>query len=173
MTLLLLTGGAYVARDWIREGGATALDAIRDAKGYEASEVSATSAAPGHPATAVIDTDPTKFWAPSGDPRGQSVTATFAEPQRLVHLLLSPGASVSKKAQWVQVGRPRTIVVVLETSSGKRESSTVELADQMGTVQVDLGVSDVSSVTLRLRRAYQGQSEDLVALGEVEFFVRP
>lgn len=173
LVLLLLGGGAYAARPWLAGAGAKALDVVKGSEGFEAGSVSASSAAPGHPARAIIDTDPTKFWAPAGDPRGESVTARFSEPQRLVHLLLSPGASVSKKGQWVAVGRPRTLVVVLHRSEGEEETETVELADEMGTVQVDLGVSDVEAVTLRLRRAYAGQSQDLVALGEVEFFVRP
>jgi hypothetical protein len=171
--LVLLAVGAYAARPWIQETVATVLDVVKGSQGFEASIVTATSAAPGHPARAIIDTDPTKFWAPAGNPRGEAVTARFAEPQRLVHLLLSPGASVSEKRQWVAVGRPRTLVVVLQRSDGDDATETVELADQMGTVQVDLGVSDVEAVTLRLGRTYPGQSEDLVALGELEFFVRP
>lgn len=170
--LLLLLVGGYAARPLLREGAATVLDAVTDPQGLEASSVTASSAAPGHPARAIIDTDPTNYWAPAGDPRGESVTARFAEPQRLVNLLLSPGASVSKKSAWVAVGRPRTLVVAMRRSDGTDETRTVELADEMKTVQVDLGVSDVESVTLRLRRVYPGQSQDLVALGEVEFFVR-
>jgi hypothetical protein len=170
--LALLAVGGYLARPWLQETGATVLDVVRGSEGFEASGVRATSAAPGHPARAIIDTDPTKYWAPVGDPRGQSVTATFAEPQRLVHLLLSPGASVTKKSEWVAVGRPRTVIVVLRRGEGADEKRTVELADQMGTVQMDIGVSDVSAVTLRLQRSYPGQSQELVALGELEFFVR-
>ena len=173
VVVALLAGGAFAGRAWLQELGATVMDRVVDAEGYEASGVSATSAAPGHPARAVIDTDPTRFWAPAGDPRGESVTARFAEPQRLVALLVSPGASVSRKAAWVAVGRPRTLVVTLSRSDGDDVSEVVELPNQMRTVRVDLGVSDVEAVTLRVRRAYPGQEEDLVALGEVEFFVRP
>ncbi|XCM29691.1 zinc ribbon domain-containing protein [Streptomyces parvus] len=131
--------------------------------------VSASAAAPGHPASAAIDGLTNKYW---GAPAlGASLTCSFGTPFRLVGIVVHTG--VSKEPQEFRRGaRPTRADLLVTTEDGKVHRKAVTFNDKPGKQTVRMGISDVRSVELVLREA-AGQGEGRpVAVGEVEFFRR-
>ncbi|OKJ38995.1 hypothetical protein AMK22_11485 [Streptomyces sp. CB01580] len=158
---LLLPAGRYLFEDVRDKLGGTA--EIGPAK------ATASSEAPGHPATAAIDGVTNTYW---GAPTlGSSLTCVFDKPFRLVGVVVHTG--VSKEPQeFRQGGRPTRADLIVTTTDGEVHEKAVALADKPGPQTVRTGISDVVSVRLVLRAA-SGQGEGRpIAVGEVEFFKR-
>ncbi|PCG81534.1 zinc ribbon domain-containing protein [Streptomyces sp. WZ.A104] len=146
---------------------------VRDKLGGTAeispSAVSASAAAPGHPASAAIDGLTNKYW---GAPAlGDSLTCSFGKPFRLVGVVVHTG--VSKEPQEFRRGaRPIGADLLVTTADGTVHEKAVTLNDKPGQQTIRTGISDVVSVRLILRDA-AGQGEGRpIAVGEVEFFQR-
>ncbi|MFF9076509.1 NADase-type glycan-binding domain-containing protein [Streptomyces sp. NPDC014872] len=158
---LLLPAGRYLFED------------VRDKLGGTAeispTKATASSEAPGHPATAAIDGVTNTYW---GAPTlGSSLTCVFDKPFRLVGVVVHTG--VSKEPQeFRQGGRPTRADLIVTTTDGEVHEKAVTLADKPGPQTLRTGISDVVSVRLVLRAA-SGQGEGRpIAVGEVEFFKR-
>ncbi|MEU9622947.1 MULTISPECIES: NADase-type glycan-binding domain-containing protein [unclassified Streptomyces] len=158
---LLLPAGRYLFEDVRDKLGGTA--EISPAK------VTASSQAPGHPATAAIDGVTNTYW---GAPTlGSSLTCVFDRPFRLVGVMVHTG--VSKEPQEFRQGaRPTRADLIVTTADGKVHEKALTLNDKPGPQTVRTGISDVVSVRLVLRAAsHQGEGRP-IAVGEVEFFKR-
>ncbi len=171
--LVLAVAGLVLAGFLFFPLGRYAYEDVRDKLGGTAeispTGVSASAAAPGHPASAAIDGLTNKYW---GAPAlGASLTCSFGTPFRLVGIVVHTG--VSKEPQEFRRGaRPTRADLLVTTEDGKVHKKAVTFNDKPGKQTVRMGISDVRSVELVLREA-AGQGEGRpVAVGEVEFFRR-
>ncbi|MFD9846797.1 zinc ribbon domain-containing protein [Streptomyces parvus] len=171
--LVLAVAGLVLAGFLFFPLGRYAYEDVRDKLGGTAeispTGVSASAAAPGHPASAAIDGLTNKYW---GAPAlGASLTCSFGTPFRLVGIVVHTG--VSKEPQEFRRGaRPTRADLLVTTEDGKVHRKAVAFNDKPGKQTVRMGISDVRSVELVLREA-AGQGEGRpVAVGEVEFFRR-
>ncbi|WP_455345022.1 NADase-type glycan-binding domain-containing protein [Streptomyces sindenensis] len=173
-TLLVLAVAALVLAGFLFFPlGRYVFEDVRDKLGGTAeispTGVTASAAAPGHPASAAIDGLTNKYW---GAPAlGASLTCSFRTPFRLVGIVVHTG--VSKEPQEFRQGaRPTRAELLVTTEDGKVHRKAVSFNDKPGKQTVRMGISDVRSVELVLREA-TGQGEGRpVAVGEVEFFRR-
>ncbi|MEU7334012.1 zinc ribbon domain-containing protein [Streptomyces parvus] len=171
--LVLAVAGLALAGFLFFPLGRYVFEDVRDKLGGTAeispTGVSASAAAPGHPASAAIDGLTNKYW---GAPAlGASLTCSFGTPFRLVGIVVHTG--VSKEPQEFRRGaRPTRADLLVTTEDGKVHRKAVAFNDKPGKQTVRMGISDVRSVELVLREA-AGQGEGRpVAVGEVEFFRR-
>ncbi|MER6598441.1 zinc ribbon domain-containing protein [Streptomyces parvus] len=171
--LVLAVAGLVLAGFLFFPLGRYVFEDVRDKLGGTAeispNGVTASAAAPGHPASAAIDGLTNKYW---GAPAlGASLTCSFGTPFRLVGIVVHTG--VSKEPQEFRRGaRPTRADLLVTTEDGKVHRKTVTFNDKPGKQTVRMGISDVRSVELVLREA-AGQGEGRpVAVGEVEFFRR-
>ncbi|MCC8482592.1 zinc ribbon domain-containing protein [Streptomyces globisporus] len=171
--LVLAVAGLVLAGFLFFPLGRYVFEDVRDKLGGTAeispTGVTASAAAPGHPASAAIDGLTNKYW---GAPAlGASLTCSFGTPFRLVGIVVHTG--VSKEPQEFRRGaRPTRADLLVTTEDGKVHRKTVTFNDKPGKQTVRMGISDVRSVELVLREA-AGQGEGRpVAVGEVEFFRR-
>ncbi|MEV6853106.1 zinc ribbon domain-containing protein [Streptomyces microflavus] len=131
--------------------------------------VSASGAAPGHPAGAAIDGLTNKYW---GAPAlGSSLTCTFGTPFRLVGVVVHTGAS-KEPEEFRREPRPIRAELVVETADGTVHEKKLTFNDKPGPQEVRTGISDVVSVRLVLREAAGQDGGRPIAVGEVEFFKR-
>lgn len=158
---LLLPAGQYVYQD------------VRDKLGGTAEitpqHVTASAAAPGHPATNATDGLTNKYWAA---PRlGDSLTSTFDTPFRLVGVVVHTGTSTSSE-EFHRHARLTRADLLVTTSDGKKHEEKVTLNDKPGQQTIHTGISDVTSVRLTVRAAAGRSDGDPIAVAEVEFFKR-
>jgi hypothetical protein len=156
-----------------------AVDAVRDrVQGVERvvpSKATASSAQEGHGAGLVRDGTQDKYWAPAdpGPGRGEFVETTFARPERLVYVLVTPGVTASDEELFQQQGRPAELRITMTRDDGTTEVETVGLEDKRGAAKVSLGTSDVVRVRFEVLGSHAGNVEgSRTAIAELEFFVR-
>ncbi|PVC97070.1 zinc ribbon domain-containing protein [Streptomyces sp. CS147] len=171
--LVLAVAGLVLAGFLFFPLGRYVFEDVRDKLGGTAeispTGVSASAAAPGHPASAAIDGLTNKYW---GAPAlGASLTCSFGTPFRLVGIVVHTG--VSKEPQEFRRGaRPTRADLLVTTEDGKVHKKAVTFNDKPGKQTVRMGISDVRSVELVLREAAGRGEGRPVAVGEVEFFRR-
>ncbi|MFD3790742.1 NADase-type glycan-binding domain-containing protein [Streptomyces cyaneofuscatus] len=171
--LVLAVVGLLFVGFLLLPAGRVLFEDVRDKLGGTAeispSGVTASGAAPGHPAGAAIDGLTNKYWgAPS---LGSSLTCTFAKPFRLVGVVLYTGAS-KEPEEFRREPRPIRAELIVTTADGTLHRKQLTLNDKPGEQTVRTGISDAVSVQLVLLEA-AGRAEDRpIALGEVEFFKR-
>ncbi|MEW2277531.1 MULTISPECIES: zinc ribbon domain-containing protein [Streptomyces] len=171
--LVLAVVGLLFAGFLFLPAGRVLFEDVRDKLGGTAeispSGVTASGAAPGHPAGAATDGLTNKYWgAPS---LGSSLTCTFATPFRLVGVVLHTGAS-KEPEEFRREPRPIRAELIVTTADGTRHKQQLTLNDKPGEQTVRTGISDVASVQLVLLEAAGRAEGRPIALGEVEFFKR-
>ncbi|MFJ6436220.1 NADase-type glycan-binding domain-containing protein [Streptomyces sp. NPDC091416] len=130
-----------------------------------------STSAPGHPATAAFDGFNNRYWAPreSGDGAGEYLDCSFAQPVRLLKMVVFSGTS-ARKDEFLTQARPAHITVVLTSKDGKESSRTIRLADAAGQQTFDVRGTDTVAVRLTVDSAYGTGKGRRVAVAEVEFF---
>ncbi|MFF5218371.1 NADase-type glycan-binding domain-containing protein [Micromonospora sp. NPDC000442] len=157
--------------------GSRASDAIRDrlADPQPASpvSVSASSHAADHPPELVADGISNSHWAPAtgGAGRDEYVELTFADPFRLLDLIIHPGVS-AQRDEFLRQARPAELELTAWTSRSS-ESTTLRLTDQAGPQTFHWVVNDVVRLRLTVRDSYGSAPGRRTAIGEVEVFRRP
>ncbi|WP_243727232.1 NADase-type glycan-binding domain-containing protein [Actinocrispum wychmicini] len=132
-------------------------------------QTSGSAEVPGHPATATTDGASNQFW---GAPAvGDSVQFSFAQPFRLVGVIITPGASTDP-AVFAKQARPTAIDLVVTTSTGETSTVPITVADKPGPQTTNTGISDVVAIRLVIRAATAQAPGRSIALGEIEFFKR-
>lgn len=146
-------------------------DRIADAEPVSPSAISASSEATG--AEFAFDGISNEYWAPDleGDGVDEWIQADFAEPVRLVYLIVSPGVSRDQEAFLAQA-RPEEIELRMFTEDGEVATERVTLADSAEPQTFELGVSDVTAVRLTVLGTYGHEPGKAVAIGELEYFIR-
>lgn len=129
----------------------------------------ASASVPDHPPAAAVDGLSNRYW---GAPAvGDSIDFTFAEPFRLLTVVIHAGASAEEEG-FVAEARPTALDMVVTTAGGTTETVPITLADQPGEQRTDTGISDVVRIRLVVRGAAGLVPGKHIALGEVEFFRR-
>ncbi|WP_051386379.1 zinc ribbon domain-containing protein [Actinokineospora inagensis] len=131
--------------------------------------ITATAEVPGHPAKAAADGLSNRYW---GSPApGADVTFTFSQPFRFLAIVIHAGPT-AEQDHFTDEARPSAIDLTATASDGTTTAVPISLADQPGPQRTDLGISDVTKVTLHIRSATGLTPTTHIALGEVEFFRR-
>ncbi|MGC5053203.1 NADase-type glycan-binding domain-containing protein [Micromonospora sp. DT48] len=157
--------------------GSRASDAIRDRladpQPVSPVSVSASSHAADHPPELVADGISNSHWAPAtgGAGRDEYVELTFADPFRLLDLIIHPGVS-AQRDEFLRQARPAELELTAWTSRGS-ESTTLRLTDQAGPQTFHWVVEDVVRLRLTVRNSYGNAPGRRTAIGEVEVFRRP
>jgi hypothetical protein len=149
-------------------------DRVAKAQPVRPVAITASSQAAGHPAQAVADGLSNKYWAPqpTGAGQGQYVDLRFAQPVRLLDVIVHPGVS-PRQDEFLKQARPAELELTASTSAGKQVSTVLRLADQAGPQTFHPVIGDVVSVRLTIRASYGAAPNRRTAIGEVEFFKRP
>lgn len=148
-------------------------DRISKTEQMHAVKVTASSAGKQHPAALAVDGTTDKYWTPAlpGSVQGEYLEAAFAEPVRLLDLVVHPGSSpVAEK--FLTQARPSTVLITVTSKDGRTTVRTVRLADVPGGQRFHVAVSDAVRVRLTVQGAYGAGEGRYLALAEVEFFRR-
>ncbi|WP_280728105.1 discoidin domain-containing protein [Kitasatospora sp. MAA4] len=136
----------------------------------------ASSAAPGHPASDAVDGTWNHYWAPAdpptGPPVGEWLEVGFARPFRLLDLVVHSGAS-DQQDEFLKQARPAQVEITVSVDAGRTVQKTVQLEDKPAPQTIHLPVAGVTRIRLTIRSVYGMQPSALAAVGEVEFFERP
>lgn len=129
----------------------------------------ATSEAPGHPASLAIDGLDNTYWAtgPSGSGVGQTLTVAFAQPVNIDRVGLLIGASGTPQAY---LGQPRPQLVHLAFSDGT--SKDVSLKDSGAFQAFAVKAHNVTIMQLTISAIYASPLGQNCAITEVELFSR-
>lgn len=147
------------------------IDRVKGTTEVNPSAFSASSSAPGHPASYVRDGATNNFWAPAGTPAGQWVEADFPGPFRLVYLRVFNGAADDLYAFLAEPSLQRVSVTYLR--KGKAPiTRAYTLQDKPGQQQLHVALDDVVGVRVTIGSVYRPASGPLAALGELEFLAR-
>lgn len=175
--LVVLAAAAVATRPYWSGASNSVLDRVKGTKAVNPIALAASSAAKGHPASAVNDGAPNVYWAPAAvGPKavGQSVTATFAAPFRLVYLRVFDGASDQLK-DYLAASSVQEVDVTLAQQGGGHVVKRFTLADKPGSQDLHVAVDNVTGVTFTIDSIYthdQAGASAPVALGELEFLAR-
>lgn len=152
-----------------------AIDAVRDRTQDPTplvpAAVVASSEAPGASANRLTDGATNRYWAPNGAARGAWVEGRFAEPVRLLTVVITPGVSPRRQA-FLAGGRPRGLTVIAVGPDGRQEKTDIELRDEPGEQHFDVPATRVVRIRLVVRSTYGPGLLPSVAIGEAEFFGR-
>ncbi len=153
------------------------VDAVRDRLSgtsvVNPSAMAASSTLDGHPAGLARDGATNTFWSPakSGDPSGEFVEASFAQPFRLVAIQVFNGSSEQPKA-YLTTARVATFLLTVVKDGGDTETRSITLQDVPGKQDFTVGINDVTKARLTVQTAYGAGPQTQVALAEVAFFKR-
>ncbi|CAM3496074.1 zinc ribbon domain-containing protein [Occultella aeris] len=122
------------------------------------------------PVTNIGDGTFDRAWTPAapGPGVGEWVDMTFAQPFRMVRILITPGQSTVQE-DFLAADRPQTLTVTTTTSTGAQESEEIVLEDRAGAQSVELVIENVVAVRLTIVDTFAPSPESFVALAEVEF----
>jgi hypothetical protein len=112
-----------------------------------------------------------RYWAPAGPAVGAWVEVDFAQPVRLLDVVVTAGASTDKQ-RFLAEGRPHELDVVVTTTSGHHSSAAITLRDEPGAQRFTLKVSDAARVRFTIRSTYGLPPGHVCAIAELEFFAR-
>ncbi|HEY0360431.1 MAG TPA: hypothetical protein VGD11_17775 [Mycobacteriales bacterium] len=170
VVLGLLGAAGWVYWPALNRMAATLVDRRSETSPVEPARLTASSWVPGHLPGLVLDNKTNTFWAPSGrrEGRGQYLDVRFAEPFRLVAVVLFNGAS-ARGPEYRAEGRPHTLRFTFTSPGAAATSREVVLKDVPGQQNLYMGVDDVSRVRVTIVDSVGGGPGRLVALAELEF----
>ncbi len=170
VVLGLLGGAGWHYRDDLRTGYNTVLDRLAGDKPVNPAEVTASSSAPDRGPELARDGISDRSWAPevTGDGAGEWLQFDFAEPFRLVTVLLTSGASTEDETR-LQQGRPSEVRFTVTTEDGSEHIKDVQIVDTGTPQPLSLPFSNVVSVRMTILAAYGASDDTHVAVAEVEF----
>lgn len=147
----------------------TTLDKLADPKPVAPVTTEGSAEVRGHPAAHTIDGVTNRYWGAPGP--GASVTYTFADPFRLVDVVIFNGASKAPEDYGSQA-RALRVDVEVTTRDGAEHRLELTLGDKPGQQTFHTGISEVATVRLVVRSAVGLTEGRHVAIGEVEFYRR-
>jgi ribosomal protein L40E len=170
VVVALSAGATYIFRDVVGWSIGRGLDEIGKFK-VRPVDVTASSWVAGQEPLETRDLDSDTFWAPGpADPTGEYLEAEFAEPIRLVSVIVTPGASRTPE-KFLAAGRPlRLRFTPIDSAGQDGEAREVDLDDSPGFQSFYVGMDDVKR--LRIELVSVRLSEKPVAVAEVEYRAR-
>ncbi|MBZ2197053.1 zinc ribbon domain-containing protein [Occultella gossypii] len=166
----LLTAVGLYFRPELERAYEAVLDRAQGNAAVNPTGFTASSEGAETPVTNVGDGTFDRAWTPAapGAGAGEWVDLTFAQPFRLVRILITPGASTVQE-DFLAADRPQTLTVTTTTSTGAQESEEIVLEDRAGAQSVELVTENVVAVRLTIVDTFAPSPESFVALAEVEF----
>ncbi|MEV4759043.1 zinc-ribbon domain-containing protein [Micromonospora sp. NPDC049559] len=170
--ICVLTILAVVGPPLVRRG----INEIRDQTGEHVplrpTGAQASSEQPDAPAARIFDGATNRFWAPNGPAAEAWVEVNYADPVRILDIVVTPGVS-TEQDKFLAVGRPQALAVVATRANGETVDTVLQLRDQPGPQSFEFEAPDVAKLRLVVRSVYgPPRSNPSVAIGEVEFFGR-
>ncbi|MEU5988765.1 discoidin domain-containing protein [Spirillospora sp. NPDC047418] len=138
------------------------------------SQAKASHSQPGNGPDKAFDGFADSYWGVgySGAAHGQWIEAGFAQPRRLLNVVITPGISRRLDTQRTQ-GRPQTLEATVFSSDGKSRTRELQFDDAVGPQKFKLRGEDVVRVRFTIRASYGTVRKDQqVAIAEIEFFGR-
>ncbi|MFG3513605.1 NADase-type glycan-binding domain-containing protein [Streptomyces bobili] len=136
-------------------------------------QFAASRSYPGHKPDLLFDKVNNTWWGPgvtqSGE--GQWIEARFAEPTRLLDLIITPGTS-TRADQLSQSALPHRIKATITTKDGRTTTRDITLDQSAGGQRRAFRVGEVTKVRFTLESAYGASASKQVAIAEIEFFGR-
>ncbi|MFD8424716.1 NADase-type glycan-binding domain-containing protein [Streptomyces sp. NPDC059466] len=153
----------------------TAVQAVKDHFAKRApigpDSYKASRSFPGHGAGLAFDKLNNTWWGPgvsqSGD--GEWLEARFAQPTRLLDLVITPGVS-TRADQLSQSALPHRIEARVTTANGKTSTRFLTLDQGAGGQSRKFRAGDVTAVRFIIRSAYGAAASKQVSIAEIEFF---
>lgn len=126
---------------------------------------------PGHGAGLAFDKLNNTWWGPgvSQSGNGEWLEARFAQPTRLLDLVITPGVS-TRADQLSQSALPHRIEARVTTADGKTTSRFLTLDQGAGGQSRKFRAGDVTSVRFIVRSAYGAAADKQISIAEIEFF---
>lgn len=153
----------------------TAVQAVKDHFAKRApigpDSYKASRSFPGHGAGLAFDKLNNTWWGPgvsqSGD--GEWLEARFAQPTRLLDLVITPGVSTHAD-QISQSALPHRIEARVTTANGRTTTRFLTLDQGAGGQSRKFRAGDVTAVRFIIRSAYGAAASKQVSIAEIEFF---
>lgn len=169
VVLAVLVVAGFVLAPYIGNTFQIVLDKMGTPTSISPNRVTSSEAVPGHPVGAAVDGVSNQYWgAPSV---GDWAQFSFAQPFRLLGVVITPGASTDPTA-FAQQARPTRVDLDITTSNGATTTLPIVVADKPGPQTTNTGISDVTRIRLVIRAAADQRPGRAIALGEIEFFKR-
>jgi hypothetical protein len=178
LTVALIVGLTPPLRQRVVSGVLYGYNAVRDRMAkpqlVASRNARASSEAKGNEANKVNDAGNDTYWASTkpAPAAGEWVQVEVERPVRLVSIIITSGRSVDRPTFLTQA-RPRDVDVELETKDRKRLTQSITLEDKVGGQTFAVKGSDVVVVRMKIKSAYGAEPGRLVAVAELELFVRP
>ncbi|MFJ4691024.1 NADase-type glycan-binding domain-containing protein [Streptomyces sp. NPDC088766] len=136
-------------------------------------QILASRSYPGHKPDLLFDKVNNTWWGPgvSQSGEGEWIEARFAEPTRLLDLIITPGTS-ARADQLSQSALPHRIKATITTKDGKTTTRDLVLDQSAGGQRRSFRVGEVTKVRFTLESAYGASAAKQVAIAEIEFFGR-
>ncbi|MGV9940770.1 NADase-type glycan-binding domain-containing protein [Streptomyces sp. NPDC003401] len=136
-------------------------------------QILASRSYPGHKPDLLLDKVNNTWWGPgvSQSGEGEWVEAQFAEPTRLLDLIITPGTS-TRADQLSQSALPHRIKATITTKDGGTTTRDIVLDQSAGGQRRSFRVGEVTKVRFTLESAYGASAAKQVAIAEIEFFGR-
>jgi hypothetical protein len=163
VTLVLNIGdGVDATRDHFAKRAAVGPDSVKASRSY-----------PGHPAQRAFDKLSNTWWGPgvSGTGEGQWLEARFAQPTRLLDLVITSGVS-TQPDKLSESALPHRIEALITAADGKKTTRIINLDQSAGGQRRKFRVGAVSSVRFTVKSAYATDAKKQVSIAEIEFFTR-
>ncbi len=171
----LIGGGGYFARGYVRGAVDVVIDRVKGTDPVNPTGMTASSSLRGHGPGAARDGLSDSYWAPakSGSGKGESLVTKFADPFRLVYVLITPGVDGEKEEAYLKSGRPRELRLILTSEDGSNRVKTIELDDELGSDQFHVTGNNITQVKIEIVSSYPGSvSGSHTAIAEIEFHAR-
>jgi hypothetical protein len=128
---------------------------------------------PGHKPDLAFDKINNSWWGPgvSQSGKGEWIEARFAEPTRLLDLVITSGTSV-RADQLSQSALPHRIKATITRKDGTTTTRDLVLDQSAGGQRRAFRVGEVTKVRFTIESAYGASAAKQVAIAEIEFFGR-
>ncbi|MDT0321577.1 NADase-type glycan-binding domain-containing protein [Streptomyces millisiae] len=124
-----------------------------------------------HPAELAFDKLNDTWWGPgvSQSGEGEWIEAGFAEPTRLLDVIITPGVS-PRADQLRESARPHRVEARITTQEGSTTTRELTLDPGLGPQRRQFRAEGVTSVRFTILSSYGAAADRQVAIAEIEFF---
>ncbi|TDC71331.1 zinc ribbon domain-containing protein [Streptomyces hainanensis] len=124
-----------------------------------------------HPADLAFDKLNDTWWGPgvSQSGEGEWIEASFAEPTRLLDVIITPGVS-TRTDQLRESALPHRVEARITTEDGSTTTRELTLDQGLGPQRRQFRAEGVTSVRFTILSSYGASADRQVAIAEIEFF---
>ncbi|MFK8906979.1 NADase-type glycan-binding domain-containing protein [Streptomyces sp. YS-3] len=162
LAVLYVPDAVNATRDHFAKRAPVAPDGFRASRSYA-----------GHQPQLAFDKRSNTWWGPgvSQSGQGQWIEVSFAEPTRLLDVVITPGVS-ARADKLGDSALPHRLKATVTTKDGRTTTRDITLDQGAGGQRRSFRVGDAVRVRLTVETAYATSGDKQVAIAEVEFFGR-